>query len=183
MGPVASFFVGAPLFVGAGGILTPTPPASGWRQIVATAVSPNQVVVALGEASVVSDEGTALITSDGSFAGPCSLDGATNAAADSYVTPAANARAFIAALAGIVPSDLPPRRGQFLRALEAAQPGSIDTLFNAVPTDPSDPINTAWWHTIAVTAGCRLALFAKERLGLTDAQLAARIAAARLIQE
>lgn len=65
LGPVASFTEGSALFVGAGGILTPTPPASGWRQIVATAVSSSQIVVALGEARVVADEGTALVVPSG----------------------------------------------------------------------------------------------------------------------
>ena len=89
LGPVASFTEGSALFVGVGGILTSTPPASGWRQIVATAVSSNQVVVALGEARVVADEGTALVVPSG-FASPASAsDVSAGAATDKFVTPAA----------------------------------------------------------------------------------------------
>lgn len=93
MGLVATFAGGASLFVGTGGMLTPAPPTSGWRQIVATAVSSSQIVVALGEASIVDDAGDALLA-EGGFSTPCDLDGAADPnAAGQYVTPAANARA------------------------------------------------------------------------------------------
>lgn len=87
LGPVASFSEGTALFVGTGGILTPTPPASGWRQIVATAVSSNQVVVALGEARVVADEGTALVVPSGFAAPATSDDVAAGQDANKFVTP------------------------------------------------------------------------------------------------
>lgn len=88
-GPEGGFAANAPLFVGAGGILTPTPPASGWRQIVATAVSSNQIVVALGEARVVADEGTALIVPSGFAAPATSDDVAAGQDANKFVTPQA----------------------------------------------------------------------------------------------
>ena len=89
LGPVADFAEGTPLFVGAGGALTPTPPASGWRQIVATAVSSSQIVVTLGEARVVADEGTALVVPSG-FASPATSDDvAAGQDANKFVTPQA----------------------------------------------------------------------------------------------
>lgn len=88
-GPASNFNPAAALFVGSGGLLTSTPPASGWRQIVATAVSSSQIVVALGEARVVADEGTALVV-PGGFASPASAsDVSAGAASDKFVTPAA----------------------------------------------------------------------------------------------
>lgn len=183
LGPVASFTEGSALFVGAGGILTSTPPASGWRQIVATAVSSSQIVVALGEARVISDQGAALILPEGGFAGPCALSQGAAAGAAGYVTPSANARAFLATMAGIVPDGLPPRRAQFLLALEARQAGSIQALLDALPSGPADPINVAWFHTVGVGPTSRLAQFAKSQLALTDAALIAVLASARLIQD
>ncbi|EHP94865.1 hypothetical protein [Methylorubrum extorquens] len=88
-GPASNFDPAAPLFVGAGGALTPNPPTSGWRQIVATAVSSSRIVVALGEARVVAEEGTALVV-PGGFASPASAsDVSAGAATDKFVTPAA----------------------------------------------------------------------------------------------
>lgn len=89
LGPVADFAEGTPLFVGAGGILTPIAPTSGWRQNVATAVSSSQIVVALGEARVVADEGTALVVPSG-FASAATTDDVTAGAdANKFVTPQA----------------------------------------------------------------------------------------------
>lgn len=88
-GPASNFNPAAALFVGSGGLLTSTPPTSGWRQIVATAVSSSQIVVALSEARVVADEGTALVV-PGGFASPASTsDVSAGAATDKFVTPAA----------------------------------------------------------------------------------------------
>lgn len=88
-GPTGGFTPGAPLFVGAGGALVTTPPASGWRQVVATAVASGQIVVALGEARVVSDEGTALVIPDGGFSSPASDAEAKAQQTDAkYLTPA-----------------------------------------------------------------------------------------------
>lgn len=182
-GPASNFNPAAALFVGSGGLLTSTPPTSGWRQIVATAVSSSQIVVALGEARVVADEGTALILPAGGFAGPCALSQGAVAGASGYVTPSANARAFIATMAGIVPDELPPRRAQFLLALEARQTGSIQALLDALPSSPADPINIAWFHTVAVSTASRLARFAKDQLALSDATLATVLASARFIQD
>lgn len=183
LGPVASFSAGNPLFVGPNGTLVTTPPTSGWRQIVATAVASSQIVVALGEARIISDEGTALILPEGGFAGPCALNQGAAAGAAGYVTPSANARAFLATMAGIVPDGLPPRRAQFLLALEARQAGSIQALLDALPSGPADPINVAWFHTVGVGPTSRLAQFAKSQLALTDAALIAVLASARLIQD
>lgn len=181
-GPASNFSPTAPLFVGAGGILTATPPASGWRQIVATAVTSSRIVVALGEASLI-ESGSDFMFGDGGFSTPCPLDRAADQTASGYVTPAANARAFTATLAGTVPAGVPPRRGQFLLALEAARPGAIQTLLDALPANPADPINVAWFHTVGVVSSGRLAIFAKQVLPLTDAQLAAAIVSARSIIE
>lgn len=83
----------AVLFVGPAGAITPTAPSSGWRQIVGTSATPSRIVVALGEASLVEDEGDALIA-PGGFALPCGLDQAADPfAVGTYVTPAANALA------------------------------------------------------------------------------------------
>lgn len=182
-GPANAFEAQSVQFIGQGGVLAPSAPVGAmWRQPVATVVSNGHVVVQLGEASLIYDALDAML-GEGGFSAPCPLDRGASLSETGYVTSAANARALIAALAGTVPADLPPRRGQFLRALEAALPGSIATLFNAVPTDLADPINMAWSHTIGVVPACRLAQFAKTTLGLTDAQIAAAIAAARSIQE
>lgn len=68
MGPVtSSFSAGQQLFVGPGGALTTVPPTSGWRQIVATAVSSSQIIVNLGEASTITDDADAMI-GEGGFA-------------------------------------------------------------------------------------------------------------------
>lgn len=87
LGPVADFAEGTPLFVGAGGILTPTPPTSGWRQIVATAVSSSQIVVALGEARVIADEGTALVVPSGFATAATAEDIEAGEGRDKFVTP------------------------------------------------------------------------------------------------
>lgn len=89
LGPVASFSEGTALFVGTGGILTPTPPASGWRQSVAIAVSSSQIVVVIGEARVVADEGTALVVPSGFAAPATSDDVAAGQDANKFVTPQA----------------------------------------------------------------------------------------------
>ncbi|EHP94864.1 hypothetical protein [Methylorubrum extorquens] len=175
--------VGATLFVGTNGTLAPNPPdGAAWRQIIGKSATPYGVIASLGEASLIYAEADALLA-PGGFATPCDLDRAADIAAAGYVTPAANARAFTAALAGRVPTGLPPRRGQFLRALEAMQAGNIAALAAAVPTDPGDAINTAWFHTIGVVATGQLAQFAKQVLGLTDAQIADAISSARSITE
>lgn len=89
LGANGGFSAGAALFVGSGGLLTSTPPTSGWRQIVATAVSSSQIVVALGEARVVSDEGTALVVPSG-FASPATADDvAIGEDPNKFVTPPA----------------------------------------------------------------------------------------------
>lgn len=89
-GPASNFNPAAALFVGSGGLLTSTPPDSGWRQIVATAVSSSQIVVALGEARVVADEGTALVIPDGGFSSPATAaDIEAGEDSSKFVTPAA----------------------------------------------------------------------------------------------
>ncbi|MRI57825.1 hypothetical protein D8770_28605, partial [Methylobacterium sp. DB1607] len=89
LGSVATFSAG-PLFVGNGGALVSAPPASGWRQIVATAVSSSQIVVAIGEARVISDEGTALVIPDGGFSSPATAaDVMAGQDGRKFVTPAA----------------------------------------------------------------------------------------------
>lgn len=116
---------------------------------------------------------------EGGFSTPCPLDHAADPAASGYVTPAANARALSTLLCGALPVGLPLRRGQFLLALEARQAGSIRALLDALPSDPADPINVAWFHTVGVVAEDRLAQLAKLTQSLADAQLAAVIASAR----
>lgn len=171
------------LCVGPGGaLIRATPAGAKWRQIVGRSDGSTSLNITLGEASLIYDDADALIA-PGGFNTPCPLDGGAVIDAFGYVTQAANARAFIAALAGAVPDGLPPRRGQFLRALEARQSGSIATLLSAVPSDAGDPINTAWFHTIGVLPTGRLAQFAKTTLGLSDVQLDAAIAASRSITE
>jgi hypothetical protein len=59
IGPKVGFVAGDTLFVGSGGALVPTAPASGWRQAVATVVEDGHLVINLGGAEVV----TTLITS------------------------------------------------------------------------------------------------------------------------
>jgi hypothetical protein len=88
-GPEGGFAPSSPLFVGANGVLTPNAPPSGWRQIVATAVTSRQVNVALGEARIVADDGDALIIPDGGFAtaaAPADVQAAS--AQDRYLVPA-----------------------------------------------------------------------------------------------
>lgn len=182
-GPPAGFAGTDSLFVGTGGVISPAAPLGAvWRQPVATVVSDGHVVVQLGEASLIYDTADAMLA-EGGFSAPCDLSRGADLRASGYVTPAANARAFMAALAGVVPDDLPPRRGQFLLALQDLWPGAAATLFNAVPIDPTDPNHTAYWHTIGVTPSCRLALFARDQLKRTDAEIASAIALARSIPE
>lgn len=88
LGPVASFSEGTPLFVGTNGSLTPTPPTSGWSQIVATAVSSSQVVVALGEARFIADEGTALVVPAGFATVSQQADVEAASASDKFLVPA-----------------------------------------------------------------------------------------------
>ena len=89
LGPDGGFTAGTPLFVGANGALVTTPPATGWRQIVATATASGQVVVALGEARVVAEEGTALVVPGGFASAASSADVDQGEATDKFVTPAA----------------------------------------------------------------------------------------------
>ncbi|GJD51073.1 hypothetical protein OPKNFCMD_3824 [Methylobacterium crusticola] len=84
---------------------------------------------------------------------------------------------------GVVPASMAPRRLQFLDALEASGAGRVATLAAAVPSDPGDPVNRAYQHTLFVTASCRLAVFARATLGLTDAAFAAILDAARTLQD
>lgn len=88
-------------------------------------------------------------------------------------------------LAGSVPALalFAPTRGQFFRALENSGAGRVATVSDAVPSDRSDAINIAFNHTTFVTQGGALAQFVKATLGLTDAQLAAIVAAARSVTE
>lgn len=65
-GPPGGFSVKASLCVGLNGALASNPPAGAvWRQLVATAVSDGHVVIALGEASRITDDADALIGSSG----------------------------------------------------------------------------------------------------------------------
>lgn len=88
-----------------------------------------------------------------------------------------------ALVSGETPEGFPPRRGQFVAAIEASGAGRVALLTSSVPSDPSDPIARAWAHTIFVTTTSTLANFAKMTLGLSDAELDAVISAARTIEE
>ncbi|SOR27134.1 protein of unknown function [Methylorubrum extorquens] len=86
--------------------------------------------------------------------------------------------------AAITPTKLyAPTRGQFFRALENSAAGRVATVTDAVPSDRGDAINIAFAHAQFVTQSGVLAQFVKTTLGLTDAQLAAIIAAARSVTE
>ncbi|MBB5762178.1 hypothetical protein HNR01_001798 [Methylorubrum rhodesianum] len=135
-GPDGGFAAGTPLFVGAGGSLTPTAPTSGWSQVVATAVSSSQIVVALGEAEVISSDGTALVVPTGFASAATPDDVAAGEDPSKFVTPPALApvlsekvgrtEGLKAALPFTAPSILRPlpdwiadlmKRGASLRAL------------------------------------------------------------------
>ncbi len=181
-GPNAGFVPGTTLFVGQGGALTATLPTSGWRQAVASVIADGHIVVALGEAALIATD-VPLISASG-FSSPASAaDLAAGQDLGRFLTSGVLAPTLAASLAGVVPASLPPRRAQFLLALEARQAGSIQALSDALPASPADPVAVAWFHTVGVTPASRLATWAKSVLGLTDAQLAATISAARSIQD
>lgn len=88
-----------------------------------------------------------------------------------------------ALLAGPTPAGFPPRRGQFLAALEASGAGRTSAVYAVVPSDPGDPLNRAWFHTVYVTPTCRLALLVRDTLGLADLDIVALVDAARALVE
>lgn len=86
--------------------------------------------------------------------------------------------------ASVIPAHFyAPTRGQFFRALENSGAGRVATVTAAVPSDQGDATNIAFNHTTFVTQAGALAQFVKTALGLTDAQLAAIITAARSVAE
>lgn len=85
---VGGFFTAnSDLFVGARGALVATPPASTWRQIVAKALQPNHIVVALGEAEVLAAD-DALLLPGGLATRATADDAQAGTANDRYLTPA-----------------------------------------------------------------------------------------------
>ncbi|TNC14933.1 hypothetical protein FF100_04985 [Methylobacterium terricola] len=92
LGPNAGFVPGTTLFVGAGGVLTSTPPTSGWRQAVASVIADGHIVVNLGEATLITAE-DALIAEGGFATAATALDVASGQATGKYVTPPALASA------------------------------------------------------------------------------------------
>lgn len=85
---------------------------------------------------------------------------------------------------GIVPEMFfAPTRGQFFRALENSGAGRVAAVSDTVPSDRGDAINIAFNHTTFVTQAGALAQFVKTTLGLTDAQIASIITAARSVAE
>lgn len=89
----------------------------------------------------------------------------------------------VSLLTGPLPEGYPPRRGQFLAALEASQAGRVATVRASVPSDLGDPIARAWESTIFVSPSSALAQFVKTTLGLTNDDLNTIFNVARTLSE
>lgn len=90
---------------------------------------------------------------------------------------------FISLLSGPVPEGYPPRRSQFLGALEASEAGRVATLRASIPSDPGDPVAIAWEHTLFISAGGTLAQFVKGLFGLSTDDLNTLLRQARTRSE
>jgi hypothetical protein len=166
-----SFSEGMPLYIASDGTLTSARPTSGWLQQVGISSSLSRGIYAPGLAAAIS--GGNIILPTGGYATPSSI------VVSGPVADALSTR--LLAPAGAV------RKGQFFAALEAgaspAGAGSTAALLAAVPSDPGDATNRAWYHSVAVTASSSLAQFAKTTLGLSTGQLATILTAAASITD